>query len=300
MGVFWGRWAFDLFIAVNLALAAGGYLALTRRVSHWQTRWSACWYTGLGLLAVTYLGPIAAWSHTFFWAHMTQHLVVMMAVGPLLVLGAPVTLIFRASSDATRRRWILPILRSRAVRVLTNPYVTWVIFAGVLLGVHFTPFYNAALENHDLDQWVEQPLYLIASVLYYFPLIGANLQPRRPSPAIRMASMALMMIPEALVGAVLYFASQPLYPAFDRPRPFGFDPLADQQLAGALMWALVMTVESGWMMLVAVDWFNDEARRSAREDRCIAEEHSSRHDNAEQGTDEGEHGNEPMPSAGSS
>ena len=35
---------------------------------------------------------------------MTQHLVVMMAAAPLLVLGAPVTLAFRASSDRTRRR----------------------------------------------------------------------------------------------------------------------------------------------------------------------------------------------------
>ena len=272
VGVFLSRWGFDLFIAVNLALGAIWYAAASRRVASWPRRASVCWFTALGLLAITYLGPIPAWSHTFFWAHMTQHLVVMMAVGPLLVLGSPVTLVFLASSDGTRRRWILPILRSRAVGVLTNPYLTWLLFAGVLLGVHFTPFYNAALENHDLDFWVEQPLYLIASFLYYFPLLGGNLQPRRPTPGVRMASMALMMVPEALVGAVLYFASQPIYPAFDRVRPFGLDALADQQLAGALMWALVMTVESGWMMIVAIDWFNDEARRSAREDQLIAAE----------------------------
>lgn len=272
MGAFWTAWGFDVFIAVNLVLAAGWYATLARRVPEWPRRWSVCWFTGIGLLAITYLGPLAAWSHTFFWAHMTQHLVVMMAVGPLLVLGAPITLTFRASSPRTRRTWLIPLLRSRTARILTNPYVTWLLFAGVLLGVHFTPFYNAALENHDLDQWVEQPLYLVASVLYYLPLIGGNLQPRRPTPAVRMASMALMMLPEALVGAVLYFASRPLYPAFDRPRPFGLDPLADQQLAGALMWALVMTVESGWMMVVAVDWFNDDARRSRAEDRRIAAE----------------------------
>ena len=272
MATFLTRWGFDLFIAVNLMLAALWYHEATRRVAAWSLRASICWYTGLGLLAVTYLGPVAAWSHTFFWAHMTQHLVVMMAVGPLLVLGSPVTLIYLASSPRTRRRWIVPILRSRAVAVLTNPYLTWLLFAGVLLGTHFTPFYNAALENHDLDFWVEQPLYLIVSFLYYFPLLGGNLQPRRPAPALRMASMALMMVPEALIGAVLYFASQPLYPAFNQVRPFGLDALADQQLAGALMWALVMTVESGWMMIVAIDWFNEETRRSKREDALIAAE----------------------------
>ena len=166
MSEFFGSGTFDLFLLVNLALAAGWYAWASRRArmtGTWLKRASFCFYLGLGLIALTYLGPIAAWSHTFFWAHMTQHLVVMMVVAPLLVLGNPVTLAFRASSPATRRRWVVPILRSRAVRILTNPWVTWFLFAGALLGTHFTPFYDAALQNHDLDYFVEQPLESAAS-----------------------------------------------------------------------------------------------------------------------------------------
>jgi cytochrome c oxidase assembly factor CtaG len=154
-------------------------------------------------LAIAYLGPLAAWSHTFFWAHMSQHLIVMMAAAPLLVLGNPITLWFRASSGATRRRIVLPLLRSRGVRWLLNPYFTWALFALVLLGTHFSPFYEWALRNHDADTFIEQPLYLVVALLYYVPLIGANLQPRRPSPAFRLVSLAAMMVPEAIVGAVL-------------------------------------------------------------------------------------------------
>jgi len=275
MSEFLGSGTFDLFLIVNLLLAAGLYSWAVRRVRKAGTwsRWaSGCFYTALALLGLTYLGPIAAWSHTFFWAHMTQHLVVMMVAAPLLVLANPVTLAFRASSPATRRRWVVPILRSRAMRILTNPAVTWVLFAGALLATHFTPFYDLALRNHDLDYFVEQPLYLIAAFVFYFPLIGSNLQPRRPSHAVRLLSLGTMMFPEALVGAVIYFASVPLYSAFDAVRPFGPSVLDDQRLAGALMWALVMVVDSGWMMLAAAEWFTSEEKKEAALDRRIAQE----------------------------
>ena len=47
--------------------------------------------------------------------------------------------------------------------------------------------------------------------------------------------------------------------------------MPDQQLSGALMWALVMVVDSFWMM-VAADWFSSEERRSRRVDTEIAAE----------------------------
>ncbi len=275
---FLGAGDLDLFILANLVIATAWYLWAVRRVNgttgsvRWPARHSACFLVGMALLALVYLGPLAAWSHTFFWVHMTQHLLVMMAAAPLIVLGSPVTLAFHASSPRTRRRWILPILRSRTVRILTNPYLTWALFASVLVGTHFTPFYNWALGNHDADMFIEQPLYLVAALLYYFPLIGSNLQPRRPTPAVRMVSMALMMVPETVVGAVIYFASVVLYPGFPAERPFGPDPMSDQQFAGALMWALVMVIDSFWMMVVAAEWFSSEERRARRIDAEIASE----------------------------
>ena len=278
LGRFLEEWAFDPFIAVNLLAALCWYGWASRRVNRrdpgaaWPIGKLACFVAGIAVLAVAYLGPLPAWSHVFFWVHMTEHLLVMMVAAPLLVLGAPVTLAFRASSPLTRRRWVLPILRSRTVRALTNPILTWLLFAGVLLGAHFTGFYEWALVNHDADVFIEQPAFLIAAFLFYFPLIGSNLQPRRPPHAVRLLSLALMMIPEAIVGAVIYFSSSVLYPAFDAPRPFGPDPLADQQLSGALMWALVMVADSFWMMVAAVEWFASEERRSRREDARFAAE----------------------------
>lgn len=224
------------------------------------------------MLTLAYLGPVAGWSHTFFWAHMTQHLVVMMAAAPLIVYSSPILLLSDCLTDEARERWLDPVLNSSVVRWLTNPIVSWLVFACVLLGTHFTPFYDWALRNHDAELFIERPLFLLAALLYYLPLIGNNPLPNRPAPAVKLVSLATMMLPEALVGGVIYFAPVLLYPTFGAPRPFGLDPLADQQLSGAIMWALVMTIDSFWMMVVAAEWFADEEKRSEQIDAEIAAE----------------------------
>jgi len=284
MRAFLGAWQFDLLVAVNLIVATLVYLTAVRKVNRacpsryrsvrdgrWPRWMSACFFTGLALIGAMYLGPLAAWSHTFFWVHMTQHLVITMAVAPLLVLGAPITLAFRAS-NARNRRLLARALRSSAVRVLTNPVLTWLLFAGALIAAHFTPFYDWVLNNHGAMAAIEQPMFLLVAVLYYLPLIGANLLPSRPSPATRLVSLGLMMIPEATIGAAIYFSPVVLYDGFDTVRPFGLAALPDQQLSGALMWGLVMTIDAFWMMWVAADWFTSEERRSIREDARIAAE----------------------------
>ena len=273
---FLSAWAFNVCIAANLIAATVAYLMGVHRVNRVQrarsarwSRWkSICFLAGIAALALVYLGPIDAWAHTFFWAHMTQHLVVTMAAAPLLVLGDPITLAFRASGPVNRRR-IVRILRTRTVHFLTDPIVTWILFAAMLLSFHFTGFYDWVLANHGAMVLIEQPAFLIVAFLYYLPLIGANLLPRRPTHAQRLISLALMMIPEATIGAVIYFSPVVLYDGYDIARPFGLEALPDQQLSGAMMWGLVMVIDSFWMMWVAADWFSSEERRARREDAEI-------------------------------
>lgn len=267
-----GPWEFNLFVAANLALVMAAYAIGARRVPRWPVRRTLAFFAGMLMLTVVYLGPVAGWSHTFFWAHMTQHLVVMMAAAPLIVYSSPILLLSDCLTVEARERWLDPVLNSSVVRWLTNPIVSWLVFASVLIGTHFTPFYDWALRNHDAELFIERPLFLLAALLYYLPLIGDNPLPDRPTPAVKLVSLATMMLPEALVGGVIYFAPVLLYPTFGAPRPFGLDPLADQQLSGAIMWALVMTIDSFWMMVIAAEWFTAEEKRSERIDAEIAAE----------------------------
>ena len=113
-------------------------------------------------------------------------------------------LALEVARPATRKRWLVPVLRSRTVRWLTDPIITWVLFATVLIGTHFSPFYQFALTHEWVHRFVEHPLYFAVGLLYFYPLIGANPVPHGPPPIAKVASLVLMMVPETMTGFFLY------------------------------------------------------------------------------------------------
>ena len=269
-------WTVDLFVAANLLVATSLYVIAVRVLDRRGLRWSALrtlsFLLGMALLAIAYLGPFETLSHTYFWAHMGQHLIVMMLAAPFIVLSCPVALTVLATTGRTRAA-IIRGLRSQIGLVLINPVVTWVLFATVLIGSHVTPVMEWVLGDHDAMAYVERPLYLVAALLFYYPLIGNDMCARRPRPAMRLLSLALMMIPETALGAVIFLAPVTLYPSYvAATTAVGADPLVDQQLAGALMWALTMVIDSVWMMVAAVEWWRAEERRTTIQERLEREE----------------------------
>lgn len=269
-------WTLDLFVAVNLLLLTALYLWGVRRVTARRMQWSGLrtgsFLLAMMLLAIAYLGPFETLAHTFFWAHMGQHLIVMMLAAPFIVLSCPVALTVLATEGATRRA-VVRALRSPIALVLVNPVVTWVLFAGVLIGTHITPVMEWVLGDHDAMAFVERPLYLIAALLFYYPLVGNDMCPRRPRPSYRVLSLGLMMIPETVLGAIIFLAPVTLYPSYvAAAQAVGADAAVDQQLAGALMWALTMVIDSVWMMVAAIEWWRSEERVTRRLERREREE----------------------------
>ena len=269
-------WTVDLFVAANLLVVTCLYVIAVRVLDRRGLRWPALrtlsFLLGMALLAIAYLGPFETLAHTYFWAHMGQHLIVMMLAAPFIVLSCPVALTVLATSGRTRAA-VIRGLRSQVGLVLINPVVTWVLFATVLIGSHVTPVMEWVLGDHDAMAYVERPLYLVAALLFYYPLIGKDMCARRPRPAYRLLSLGLMMIPETALGAVIFLAPVTLYPSYVlATTAVGGDPLVDQQLAGALMWALTMVIDSVWMMVAAVEWWRAEERQTAIQERLEREE----------------------------
>ena len=198
---------------------------------------------------------------------MGQHLIVMMLAAPFIVLSCPVALTVMATTGRTRGA-IVRGLRSRVGLLLVNPALTWLLFAAVLIGSHVTPVMEWVLGDHDAMAFVERPLYLIAALLFYYPLIGNDMCARRPRASYRVLSLGLMMIPETALGAVIFLAPVTLYPSYAlSTTAVGANALVDQQLAGALMWALTMVVDSIWMMVAAVEWWRSQERQTALMER---------------------------------
>ena len=270
-------WAFDPLPASGITVAAIAYLWAAVTVSRrdpgrpWPKLRTASFLAGLLLTWIVLLGPIGAYEDVFFWAHMVQHLMLMMVIAPLLLLGSPVLLLLRVTRPARRRRWIVPVMRSRAAFVLSDPALTWVLFAAVLVGTHFSPFYDYALQHPVVREFIEHPLYLGAALLYYYPLLGGNPAPRHVPPAMRVLSLAAMMVPETFTGFFIYASNYDLYPFYATVhRPFGPGPLADQQIGGILMWAGGMLVDTVWLALAVAAWLRSERARTQRMDAQIA------------------------------
>ena len=64
------------------------------RGNRWPLARTLSFLAGLVLLAEATQGPLVA-HDDLLWVHGAQHLVLMMVVPPLLVLGAPITLLLQ-------------------------------------------------------------------------------------------------------------------------------------------------------------------------------------------------------------
>lgn len=274
MGDVWsflGSWTFDPVLSAAIVLASGAYVYAAHRVGRrtpehpWPRLRTTSFLVAMAIAWIVLLGPVGAYDDTFFWAHMVQHLGLMMLVAPLILLGSPVLLILRVSTPGARRRWIVPILRSRVAFALTNPIFGWVVFAGTLVATHFSPFFEFCLEHPLVHDYVEHPIYLCAGLIYYYPLLPGNPGPRRISYAVRTFSLFSMMFPETMTGFFIYATSYLMYPYYATvARPFGPPPVRDQQWGGALMWSVSMLIDAIWVTIAAKHWLQNE-RRVARQ-----------------------------------
>jgi putative copper resistance protein D len=195
---------------------------------------------------------------------MVQHLLLAMAAPPLLAYGAPVTLALRASAPPLRRSVLLPLLHSRLATTISWPPIGWVVFAVVLGATHFTPLFNAALEDETLHS-AEHLLFLIAGLLFWWPVIGADPLRWRLTAVARMVYLAAQMPFNTAVGLAIYFAPTVLYPHYALlDRNWGPDPLIDQQLAGIVMWGAGDVLLLGALVVAIEAWLRADERRSRR------------------------------------
>jgi putative membrane protein len=278
-------WSWAPVPAITLVAMAIAYVAAAARVDHlrpsqpWPRRHTTCFLAGVGAIWVAVLGPPGYFDDVFFYAHMTQHIVLTMVAAPLVVLGNPVLLVLRATSRPSRKRWLVPLIRSRAVGVLTHPVVGWIGFVTVMMVSHIPTVYDYALDHSAIHDYVEHPVYVASALLYFYPLLSTTPGRRTVAHGFRALSLFTMMVPMALVGFFIYVAPHLDYSFYAHvARPFGPAPLEDQQLSGALMWSSGMVFGAIWFCVVALRWLQAEERRSHSVDRAVARSITSAHE----------------------
>jgi len=248
--------AWDLFFAGAIALAAITYFRA--RPSVYGVSKFRQMLMVLALTSMTFIltGPIAHLAVSNFTFHMVQHISLMMLISPLIVLGSPFKILLQ---KPTVRR----IANIRAVRYLFKPEVGFAIFFITLIATHFSPLANAGMRNPNVHS-LELILFIVAGIIYYYPVMEGNPQPFHVPYSIRALSLFAMMLPETMTGFFLYSGNRVLH---SLPNSVSMEMgLKEQHAGGAIMWATGMLIDTVWIVLAARDWFLNEAKLAESED----------------------------------
>ncbi|MEW1567282.1 cytochrome c oxidase assembly protein [Streptomyces sp. NPDC093509] len=197
-----------LLPALVLLATATGYLLLAHRarVRNPELGWSlwrtAGFLTGIVLLAVALLPPLAPLAHEDFRAHMAQHMLIGM-YGPLaLVLAAPVTLLLRTLSPVRARR-VTTVLHSGPARVLAHPAAALALSTGSLATLYFTPLYNESMSS-AAGHWLLHVHFLLSGCLFAYVIAGPDPAPDRPGVLARLVYLGVAIAAHALIAQAMY------------------------------------------------------------------------------------------------
>ena len=199
---------------------------------------------GLGALVLAFASPLASLDEDLFWAHMTQHVLLLAVAPPLILLGRPWSTTWRAFPLSLRRAAAHGVLRASrsapartAWRTLTAPVVCLGFFCGTLALWHLPGLYDLTLRSSAAHE-LEHALFFATGLLLWSQLIDSPpLRSRLAYPA-RAIYATVAMAAGSLLAIVLALAAEPLYAPYAEAasRPGGISALADQQLAAGIMW----------------------------------------------------------------
>lgn len=188
-------------------------------------------------------------------AHMAQHMVLLALAPPLLLLGRPMA----GLAQGLPRSWSRRLHRSShagTTGALAQLTLATMAHCTVMLVWHLPAATAAALTSDPLH-WAMHGSFLIAGLWFWSALLHRVREPESGAGPALIAIVAVMMT-MGLLGALLVFAPRPLYPVYvERAPVLGLEPLADQQLAGLIMWvpaALPYLIGGLWLAAQALRW----------------------------------------------
>jgi putative membrane protein len=253
----WSSWSGDGVLRGGLLLLAGSYLLgvgpLRRRfnlgppVSPVRI---GVYLSGVLFLLIALEGPIHELSDNYlFSAHMVQHMILVYAAPPLLLLGMP--------------GWLLrPVLRVRGVlpfaRIVTKPIPALVAFNVVFTLYHIPLYYNAVVENHTLHI-AAHLLFIVLAVITWWPILSPLPEVPPLSYPLRLIYVFAQTFSGFIVGAFISNSPTVLYPFYAAaPRTWGLSAMDDQKIGGLIMWIVGGTYLLFVFSAVFFSWANAE------------------------------------------
>jgi putative membrane protein len=265
-----GRWTFEPITISLLVATTGVYLfgvrALWARAGRGQgiTVWQATAYAAAVLtILMALVSPLAWLSEVLFSAHMTQHEILMLISAPLLVISQPGLAYLWAFPSAGRLRVAAAFRGPRltpAWQALTAPLIVFVLHAVALWLWHVPALYEAALTNAAVHA-LEHLCFLLTAALFWWGMVHGRYG--RSGYGVAVLYVFLTGMHSTLLGALMTVSGNIWYPTYmTSAKEWHVDAVADQQLAGLIMWVPsgVIFIVLGLALLSA--WIGESERRA--------------------------------------
>jgi putative membrane protein len=261
-----GMSAWDVSAIVMLSVMATLYArgtrvliargARTRRVER-----VAFWIGWIAAVAAL-VPPIDTLASRLFSAHMFQHELLMLVAAPLIVAGRPIVALL----------WALPAtLRARATHgrgaavvtgawaVLTLPVVAWALHGITVWVWHLPVLYEAAVRTESVHA-VQHVTFVATAALFWWGLVYGRYG--RAGYGASVLYVFSTLVHTGVLGALFTLSGTAFYALYvDRARAAGVDPVADQQLAGLVMWIPAGVVLTCFGLALFTAWLAASERR---------------------------------------
>jgi putative membrane protein len=223
----------------------------------------SCLAAGVAVILIALLSPLDGAALRLQWAHMVQHVLLLVVAPPLVVLARPWETSTAAVGPRLRRVLSAPLgaltTHGRSMMAATTAVTA---FVSVMWLWHIPALYNLTLRN-DAVHNLEHTAFLAVGLLFWTAAL-----PRRAGsvPSLGLIGRAVVVLGGLLgswmLAVFIGYAPSVLY-AYTGSG--GLTALADQQLAAGVMWVPASLPFVIVLVALVARWFENDAQAGAAE-----------------------------------
>jgi cytochrome c oxidase assembly factor CtaG len=269
-------WKFEPGIVLPLTITAVAYwrgtVVLRRRAPRASHVWrDASFAAGWLVLCLALMSPLHDVSEQLFSAHMIQHELLMVVAAPLLAIGRPFTTLAWSLPHRTRLRLMTALAAPwprRAWRLAARPFHAWLGHAVAIWLWHVPALFEATLRS-DAVHAAQHLCFVGSAFVFWWSLMYGQ---RRAARGLSILYLFTTAVHTGVLGALIAFSRTPWYPSYAAASrtAWGLTPLADQQLAGLIMWIPASLAYLAAALVIVARWLRESEWSVARDERLVA------------------------------
>lgn len=208
----------------------------------------------LFLLIICFFSPLQILSgHYLFSAHMAVHVILLLLAGPLLLLSLHQNAFHRFFSFLVK-----------------YPFIAWITGVSIMWIWHIPAVFNKSMANmHSGTNWmmvIETLSLLIAGIIFSAPVIHAD-KKKRINALNGVVYLFTACIGCSVLGILISFAPEGTYHHYLSmhdmyglnkiiTNQWNLSQVADQQIAGLIMWVPCCLIYVSGAMYLLFNWFS--------------------------------------------